>query len=144
MSQRNDPQSGDTSDNHFAESPERLESVTTTFRPGYGFAFYALGILHRVWEKWYEAHTYLQRALLVPDEYRDVSAEQVQEQLRRVAERDKSYPERFTNRCSRRAAVDEASRGYRRGTPTPLSRNWDASGRGSRSTGNCCKASSLG
>ena len=30
--QRNDPQSGDTSDSHFAESRKRLESVTTTLR----------------------------------------------------------------------------------------------------------------
>ena len=90
--QRNDPQSGDTSDSHFAESRKRLESVTTTLRPGYGFAFYELGILHRLWEKWSEAHTYLQLALHVPVQYRDVSDEQVREQLRRVEESDISYP----------------------------------------------------
>jgi hypothetical protein len=61
-------------------------------RPGYGFALYELGILHRVWGKWSEADTYLVQALEVPVEYRDISNEQVQEQLSRVEAKDESYP----------------------------------------------------
>jgi hypothetical protein len=90
--QRADPHPGITSDQHFQKSRERLESVITTLRPGYGFALYELGILHRVWGKWSEADTYLVQALEVPVEYRDISNEQVQEQLSRVEAKDESYP----------------------------------------------------
>jgi tetratricopeptide (TPR) repeat protein len=89
---RQEPQEGDLGETHFEESRERLESVITTLRPDYGFALYEMGILHRVWEKWSEAHTYLQRALHVPVQYRDISDSEVREQLGRVAEQDRSYP----------------------------------------------------
>jgi tetratricopeptide (TPR) repeat protein len=89
---RRELQAGDPSETHFEESRKRLESVTRTLRPVYGFALYELGILHRVWEKWDEAHSYLQAALQIPVQYRDISDEEVEEQLGRVAEKDGSYP----------------------------------------------------
>ena len=77
---------------HFSAGREQCLRVVNELRPGYGFALYELGILHRVWEKWDDGADHLQRALEGPRDYRDVSDGQVKEQQSRIAARDRLYP----------------------------------------------------
>lgn len=81
-----------TADPHFVAARDYLTRVVEKLRPGYGFALYELGILHRVWRKWQEAENYQQQSLQVPDEYRDISKKQVEEQRKRIDEKDCSFP----------------------------------------------------
>ncbi len=83
---------GDAVDLHLSRAGQRLWHVVETLRPGYGFALYELGIVHRVWAKWGEAVAFLNAAAQVPVRYRDVDDEQVVEQRLRVEEGDSSYP----------------------------------------------------
>lgn len=76
----------------FAIATGHLTRVADELRPGYGFALYELGIVHRVWRKWNESDGYLSRAMAVPEDYRDISDSQVAEQRGRVAQTDDSYP----------------------------------------------------
>ncbi len=69
-----------------------LLRVVENLRPGYGFALYELGRLHRVWRKWNEAQDYQEGALDVPAKYRDVSDKGVEGELKRIKEKDSSYP----------------------------------------------------
>jgi tetratricopeptide (TPR) repeat protein len=83
---------GDAVDEHLSRARQRLWHVVERLRPGYGFALYELGIVHRVWAKWGEADSFLNAAAEVPIRYRDVDDEQVKEQRDRVKDRDPSYP----------------------------------------------------
>jgi len=77
---------------HFSAGRDYLLRVVNDLRPGYGFALYELGILHRVWKKWDEADYYQQEALKVPEKYRDAGDKRVMKELERIANRDSSYP----------------------------------------------------
>ena len=77
---------------NFSTGRDYLLRVVNDLRPGYGFALYELGILHRVWRKWDKADYYQQEALKVPEKYRDAGDKRVKKQLERIANRDSSYP----------------------------------------------------
>jgi len=79
-------------DAHFSTGKDYLLRVVDRLRPGYGFALYELGILHRVWRKWDEADEYQVKALQVREEYRDTSDWKVVKERERIANRDSSYP----------------------------------------------------
>ena len=79
-------------DAHFSVGRDYLLRVVNRLRPGYGFALYELGILHRVWGKWDEAYQFQQKALQVPEKYRDTKDERVKEELERISNKDNSYP----------------------------------------------------
>jgi tetratricopeptide (TPR) repeat protein len=79
-------------ESHFAAAKERLTHVINELRPEYGFALFELGILHRVWGKWTEAFGFMQRALQVPKQYRDVSDNDVAAEQARIGQQDNSYP----------------------------------------------------
>lgn len=82
----------ETIDGHFSSAKQLLLKVVDTLRPGYGFALYELGILHRVWAKWEEAEEFFNRAKQVPDKYRDISATGVEKEHKRAQKKDSSYP----------------------------------------------------
>lgn len=77
---------------HFSAGRDYLLRVVNDLRPGYGFALYELGILHRVWRKWDKADYYQQEALKVPEKYRDAGDKRVKKELERIANQDSSYP----------------------------------------------------
>lgn len=76
----------------FEQAEKYLNEVATTLRPGYGFAFHELGRLNRVWEKWDRAIEYFDRALAVPERYRDISDAGVEAEKARAQQYDSSYP----------------------------------------------------
>ena len=78
-------------DAHFSKAAEHLERVVNELRPGYGFALYELGILHRVWQKGDDASDFLTRATEVNERYRDINDKAVERQLKRVADHDAKY-----------------------------------------------------
>jgi tetratricopeptide (TPR) repeat protein len=76
----------------FERAEEYLKLVVTRLRPGYGFAFHELGRLNRVWERWDRAIKYFQRALDVPERYRDISDRGVLAERARAEQCDSNYP----------------------------------------------------
>jgi len=76
----------------FGQAEKYLNEVATKLRPGYGFAFHELGRLYRVWEKSDRAIEHFDRALAVPERYRDISDAGVEEEKARAQRYDSSYP----------------------------------------------------
>jgi tetratricopeptide (TPR) repeat protein len=76
----------------FEQAEKYLNDVVTKLRPGYGFAFHELGRLYRVWEKWDQAVAHFDRAMAVPERYRDISDATVEEERVRARQHDSSYP----------------------------------------------------
>jgi len=79
-------------DAHFSAGRDHLLRVIDKLRPNYGFAFYELGRLHRVWKKWDEADDFQEKALQVKLKYRDISDEGVEKERERISNKDNSYP----------------------------------------------------
>ncbi len=79
-------------DQEFSQAKDLLERVVKELRPCYGFAFYELGILHRIWKRWETALEYFDCAGKVPERYRDVSDKLIERQRQRTLARDNRYP----------------------------------------------------
>lgn len=79
-------------ESHFRRAKQCLEFVASELRPGYGFAFYELGVLHRVWDEFGKAQAYLNQAGAIPGANRDVSDSRLKAQLDRVEQRDSQFP----------------------------------------------------
>ena len=79
-------------DEHFSAGRDRLLRVVNKLRPNYGFSFYELGRLHRIWGKWDEAYEYQEKASRIELKYRDLSDKKVEIERERILERDNSYP----------------------------------------------------
>ncbi|MGD8451359.1 MAG: hypothetical protein PVJ57_06030 [Phycisphaerae bacterium] len=77
-------------DGHFEQARQHLQEVVDTLRPGYGFALYELGRLHRVWGRSKEASEYFAKAMEVPERYSDVSDARVNREQARI--NDTTYP----------------------------------------------------
>jgi tetratricopeptide (TPR) repeat protein len=84
-------QKGKNPDGEFEQAKSFLDKVVTALRPNYGFAFYELGRLHRIWKKWHQAVDYFDRSLNIPDKYRDVSVARVEAEKARAKSHDDRY-----------------------------------------------------
>jgi len=69
-----------------------LQSVIDYLRPGYGFAFYEIGRLYRVWKRFDDAKASFKKSLDIPDEYRDAGITTVTVELNRAEQGDSSFP----------------------------------------------------
>jgi len=76
----------------FEQAEKYLKKVVMKLRPGYGFALHELGRLNRVWGRWDLAIEYFDRALAVPERYRNIADAGVQEEKVRAQQGDNSYP----------------------------------------------------
>jgi len=85
---------GDASE--FARAAAHLEHVLTDLRPGYPFARYELGRIHRLTGNFSEAIAAFEAVLAVPESERDVSDRRVRRELdrARVANREFGLPRR--------------------------------------------------
>ena len=76
----------------FEQAVSLLESVVHELRPDYGFAYYELGRVYRIWGKFGEAKDSFNKSLAIPEEYRDVSDKTVIEERERADRSDLSFP----------------------------------------------------
>ncbi|MEY2502893.1 MAG: hypothetical protein QOI07_3227 [Verrucomicrobiota bacterium] len=83
---------GGNAQKEFTLAEQYLIQVLTKLRPAYGFAFYELGRLYRIWNRWDFAIAQFDRAAAIPDNYRDIDAKAVQAEKERAASHDSSYP----------------------------------------------------
>jgi tetratricopeptide (TPR) repeat protein len=76
----------------FQKAVETLERVLTDLRPGYGFAFYELGRIYRVWGKFDKSVTCFDKSLSIPVEYRDVGDQTVNDERDLALHRNSVFP----------------------------------------------------
>ena len=79
-------------ESEFGKAIDHLEEVVEKLRPGYGFALYELGRLHRVKGDFDTAREYFDRALQVPPDERDVGDQRIDKEKERADTRDTSFP----------------------------------------------------
>jgi len=77
---------------HFRQALVLLERVVQALRPGYGFALYEIGRTHRLMGRFDDALRYLDRAIEIPYEYRDVSDRRIDIERERTAMRNTDFP----------------------------------------------------
>jgi tetratricopeptide (TPR) repeat protein len=76
----------------FQKALALLQSVIDDLRPNYGFAFYEIGRLYRVWMRFEDAEASFMKSLDIPEESRDVGDTTVQAELDRARKGDSSFP----------------------------------------------------
>jgi tetratricopeptide (TPR) repeat protein len=76
----------------FQKALALLRNVIDDLRPNYGFAFYEMGRIYRVWKHIDEAKASFKKSLDIPDEYRDAGVSTVTAELNRAEEGDFSFP----------------------------------------------------
>jgi tetratricopeptide (TPR) repeat protein len=76
----------------FDEARRYLQHVLDELRPDYGFAFYEIGRTYRIQGQFKEALAWFERAEKVPKEYRDVSNDTLEEQMKLAHTHSKHYP----------------------------------------------------
>lgn len=76
----------------FNEAKKLLTKVVEELRPGYGFALYELGRLHRLHGYYAESVSYFEESLSIPEEYRDVSNKTVERERDRARAKESCFP----------------------------------------------------
>lgn len=79
-------------DNELQKAVEMFELVLRDLRPSYGFAFYEVGRIYRVWERFDEAVANFDKALLISVQYRDVGDRTVNDERDRALAKDSTFP----------------------------------------------------
>jgi tetratricopeptide (TPR) repeat protein len=83
---------GGDADTEFTKAIELLQKVIDDLRPDYGFAFYEMGRIYRVWKRFEDAKVYFGKSMDIPHEYRDAQDSTVKYELDRAEDGDSSFP----------------------------------------------------
>lgn len=84
--------SGGNPSAEFQKAVELFQKVIDDLRPNYGFAFYEMGRIYRVWGQFDDAKTSFHKSLGIPAEYRDVGDGTVNTELHRSEKHDCTFP----------------------------------------------------
>ncbi len=76
----------------FREAVQMFERVLSELRPDYGFAFYEVGRIFRVWGRFDESVASFDKALSIPVQYRDVGDRTVNDERDRALQHDSTFP----------------------------------------------------
>lgn len=76
----------------FQKAIELLDIVVNRLRPGYGFAVYEMGRVHRLGGDFKRAAAAFDRVLAIPPEDRDISDRRPTLELARARQGDMSFP----------------------------------------------------
>jgi len=85
-------ESGGNPDTEFQTALDIFQKVIDDLRPDYGFAFYEMGRVYRVWKRFEDAKVYFEKSMNIPKEYRDVGDSTVNAELGRAEKSDSSFP----------------------------------------------------
>jgi tetratricopeptide (TPR) repeat protein len=85
-------ESGGDPDAEFRVAIDLFQKVIDELRPNYGFAFYEMGRIYRVWKRFDDAKLYFRKSLDIPQEYRDAHDNTVNYELNRAEKGDSSFP----------------------------------------------------
>ena len=85
-------ESGGAPDHEFKKALDLFQKVVDDLRPNYGFAFYEMGRICRVWHRFDDAKAYFGKSLDIPQEYRDTGDDTVKYELDRAEKGDSSFP----------------------------------------------------
>jgi tetratricopeptide (TPR) repeat protein len=85
-------ESGGAPDSEFKKALDLFQEVIDDLRPNYGFAFYEMGRICRVWQRFDDAKAYFGKSLSIPQEYRDAGDNTVKYELDRAERSDSSFP----------------------------------------------------
>jgi hypothetical protein len=86
-------QTEESVDECFQKAKDALDRVVDELRPDYGFALYELGRLHRYWGKFDDAVKYQDRAMEIPERYRDINDASVEQESEWSRRHQTEYPE---------------------------------------------------
>jgi tetratricopeptide (TPR) repeat protein len=79
-------------ENEFRRAVQMFDRVLDALRPDYGFAFYEVGRIYRVWGRFNESIANFEKALSIPVQYRDVGDRTVNDELDRALKGDSTFP----------------------------------------------------
>jgi len=85
-------ESGGNPDKEFQTAMDLFQKVVDDLRPNYGFAWYEMGRIYRVWKKFNEAKNSFAKSLAIPVEYRDVGDSTLNAELARAQDGDSNFP----------------------------------------------------
>ena len=77
---------------HFVGALARLQQVVDRLRPGYAFALYEMGRIHRIAGEFDQAIGLFKRVLSIPLDQRDISDRRPKLELARAERHDKTFP----------------------------------------------------
>jgi tetratricopeptide (TPR) repeat protein len=85
-------ESGANPDAEFQRALVLFKKVIEDLRPNYGFAFYEMGRIYRVWGHFDDAKASFKKSFEIPVAYRDVGDATVQAELDRAEQSDSNFP----------------------------------------------------